>query len=132
MYRVLCGLPGRSKRGPFAYAWRVDMLSRGFKAFSIFGIDIVLDWSWGFIFLLITWNLAAGVFPQIHPDWSPLLIWSVATAASLLFFGSILAHELAHSLVAKSKGLPVKTITLFLFGGVSNIEREPQSPGIEL
>jgi Zn-dependent protease/predicted transcriptional regulator len=108
------------------------MLSSGFKLFRIFGIDIRLDWSWIFIFLLITWNLAAGVFPQMHPDWNPALTWAVAIAASLLFFASILAHELAHSVVAKSRGLPVKTIILFLFGGVSNIEREPDSPATEL
>jgi Zn-dependent protease/predicted transcriptional regulator len=108
------------------------MLNGGFKLFSIFGITITLDWSWIFIFLLITWNLAAGVFPQIHPDWEPALSWSTAVLASLLFFLSILAHELAHSLVAKYRGLPVKRITLFLFGGVSNIEREPESAATEL
>jgi Zn-dependent protease/predicted transcriptional regulator len=108
------------------------MLNRGFKIFNIAGIDINLDWSWTFIFLLITWNLAAGVFPQFHPDWSAPLTWGLAVVASLLFFASILAHELAHSLVAKARGLPVKTITLFLFGGVSNIEREPESAATEL
>src|SRR5215471_21641339 len=98
------------------------MLSRGgFKLFRLWGIDINIDWSWIFIFLLITWNLAAGVFPQMHPNWNPVLTWSIAIVASLLFFASILVHELAHSLVAKSRGLPVHTITLFLFGGVSNI-----------
>ena len=81
---------------------------------------------------MITWNLAVGFFPQVHPDWNPGLTWGVAIVASLLFFGSILAHELAHSLVAKARGLPVKTITLFLFGGVSNIEREPESAATEL
>ncbi|HEY6330031.1 MAG TPA: site-2 protease family protein [Blastocatellia bacterium] len=104
----------------------------GLKLFRIFGIEITIDWSWIFIFLLVSWSLAAGWFPQIHPDWSPELNWGVAITAALLFFVSVLAHELAHSLVAKSKGLPVKNITLFLFGGVSNIEREPQSAGIEL
>lgn len=108
------------------------MLTRGFKLFRIAGIDINLDWSWIFIFLLITWNLGAAFFPQIHPDWNPGLAWGVAVVASLLFFGSILAHELAHSLVAKARGLPVRTITLFLFGGVSNIEREPESASTEL
>ena len=109
------------------------MLSRGgFKLFRLWGIDINIDWSWIFIFLLITWNLAAGVFPQMHPNWNPVLTWSIAIVASLLFFASILVHELAHSLVAKSRGLPVHTITLFLFGGVSNIEREPESPATEL
>ena len=104
----------------------------GIKLFKIFGIDIRIDWSWIFIFLLVSWNLAAGVFPQIHPDWASGMNWALGILAALLFFASVLAHELAHSMVAKAKGLPVKNITLFLFGGVSNIEREPSSPGVEL
>jgi Zn-dependent protease/CBS domain-containing protein len=97
----------------------------------IFGISIYLDWSWIFIFLLVTWSLGAGVFPQWHPDWSPGLNWTVAILASLFFFASVLLHELSHSLVAKSRGLPVRRITLFLFGGMSNIEREPADPKTE-
>ncbi len=107
------------------------MFRSGFKLGRIFGINIYIDWSWIFIFLLVTWNLAIGVFPQVHPDWSPALSWATAIAAALLFFGSVLAHELAHSIVAKARGLPVSRITLFLFGGVSNIEREPTSPETE-
>lgn len=103
----------------------------GFRIGKLFGIDIALDWSWIFIFLLVTWNLAGGVFPQAHPDWGAGLNWVIGISAALLFFGSVLAHELAHSLVAKARGLPVRRITLFLFGGVSNIEREPATPGTE-
>ncbi len=98
---------------------------------KVFGINIYVDWSWIFIFLLVLWELAAGVFPQLHPQWGPGLIWSTAFVASLLFFASVLAHELAHSLVAKANGIPVHDITLFLFGGVSNIQREPTSPAAE-
>ncbi len=107
------------------------MFRSGFKLGRIFGINIFIDWSWTFIFLLVTWNLAIGVFPQVHPGWTLALSWATAIAAALLFFGSVLAHELAHSIVAKARGLPVSRITLFLFGGVSNIEREPTSPGTE-
>ncbi|MGD2163310.1 MAG: site-2 protease family protein [Anaerolineales bacterium] len=102
----------------------------GIKVGQFFGIDIYIDWSWLLIFLLITWNLATG-FGEIHPDWSTTLIWGLGLLASVLFFSSVLAHELAHSLVARSQGLPVRRITLFLFGGVSNIEREPPSPKAE-
>lgn len=103
----------------------------GIRIGRIFGINIYLDWSWIFIFLLVTWSLAVGVFPEWHPDWSPGLNLTVAAVASLLFFASVLLHELSHSLVAKARGLPVRSITLFLFGGASNIEREPHDPKTE-
>jgi Zn-dependent protease len=103
----------------------------GFRIARLFGINIHVDWSWIFIFLLVTWNLAGVVFPAIYPqmDFGNTLVLSVA--ASLLFFASVLIHELAHSLMAKARGLPVRRITLFIFGGVSNIEREPPSPATE-
>ena len=106
-------------------------MNNGISIGRIFGIKIGIDWSWLFIFLLVTWNLALGVFPQTHPEWSLGLDIGLAVVASILFFLSVLAHELAHSVVAVSRGLPVRNITLFLFGGVSNIQREPQSPGTE-
>src|SRR4030095_7340840 len=97
----------------------------------ISGISIYLDWSWIFIFLLVTFSLAGGVLFVWHPDWNPWLTWAVAVAASLLLFASVLLHELAHSLVANARVFPVRKITLFLFGGASNIEREPDSPKTE-
>lgn len=106
-------------------------MTGGFKIGRIFGVNIRIDWSWLFIFFLITWNLSF-VFGQAHPDWSTTMRWGMASIASLLFFVSILAHELAHSIVARSQGVPVRGITLFLFGGVSNIQREPESPISEL
>jgi len=106
-------------------------MNRGLYIGRIFGIDIHIDASWILIFLLVTWSLASGLFPVWHPAWGPGMRWGVALAASILFFASILLHELSHSLVAKAYGLPVRRITLFLFGGVSNIEREPPTPKIE-
>jgi Zn-dependent protease len=103
---------------------------RAFRIGKLFGIDIRVDWSWVFIFLLMTWNLTA-VFSQWHVDWPPAEQIGVAVIASLLFFGCVLAHELAHSLVAMRFGLRVRSITLFLFGGVSNIEHEPPSAKAE-
>ena len=103
----------------------------GFKVGTLFGISIHVDWSWILIFLLVTWNLAGAVLPSLHPDWGVGMNIALGVAASLLFFISILLHELAHSLVAKARGLPVRRITLFFFGGVSNIEREPPSPSTE-
>ena len=83
----------------------------GFKVGTLFGISIHVDWSWVLIFLLVTWNLAGAVFPSLHPDWSIGMNIALGLAASLLFFISILLHELAHSLVAKARGLPVRRIT---------------------
>lgn len=103
------------------------MAGSGFHLGKLYGIDIRIDWSWILILLLITWNLTA-TFNQAHPTWSAGLQWSLSLLAALLFFASVLAHEMAHSLVARSQGLPVRNITLFLFGGVSNIQREPTNP----
>src|SRR5215472_10512684 len=102
----------------------------GFSIGRVFGIEIRIDWSWLFIFFLIAWNLST-VFASLHPEWGVGLVWGLAIIAALLFFVSVLIHELSHSLVAISQGIPVRSITLFLFGGVSNIQREPPSPGAE-
>ncbi len=107
------------------------MLRGGLRLGRILGIEVHLDWSWVLIFLLVTWNLAAVIFPALHPEWSTGMVWTTAFVAAVMFFGSVLAHELAHSVVAQARGLPVSRITLFLFGGVSNIEREPASPSTE-
>ncbi|NDJ36029.1 MAG: CBS domain-containing protein [Chloroflexi bacterium] len=102
----------------------------GLRIARLFGIDIRLDWSWLLIFALITLNLSA-VFAQQQPEWSLALRWSLAIGTSVLFFASVLVHELAHSLTAVGQGIKVRNITLFLFGGVSNIQRQPESPGSE-
>ena len=105
-------------------------MGNGFSIGKIFGIKINIDWSWLFIFFLVSWNLTTA-FGQMHPDWGWTLRIATSVAAALLFFASVLAHELAHSLVARSRGMQVRGITLFLFGGVSNIQRHPPSPGAE-
>ena len=102
----------------------------GFVIGRILGIDIEVDSSWLFIFVLVTWSLVSG-FSTVHPEWSPALRFVTALVASLLFFASVLAHELCHCVVARARGLPVHRITLFLFGGVSNLEREPASAATE-
>ncbi len=105
-------------------------VNRGFGIGSVFGIAIRVDWSWLVIFALVTWNLGSA-FGAMHAQWGRLVIWGLSFAAAFLLFASVLAHELAHSLFARSRGIPVKSITLFLFGGVSSIEKEPDSPGAE-
>lgn len=103
----------------------------GIRIGRLFGIDIIVDYSWVFLFVLMSWNLTAA-FGEWHPGWTLLGCLALAIVAALCFFASILAHELAHSRVAKAFGIPVLDIRLFLFGGVSNIEREPPSAKAEL
>ena len=103
----------------------------GFRIGKLFGISIRVDWSWLFIFVLLSSNLV-GLFSRWHPDWSQAEALVVALAAALLFFGCVLLHELAHSVVAMAYGLRVKSITLFLFGGDSNNERDLPSATAEL
>ena len=107
------------------------MTKNGFRLGRIFGINIHIDWSWLLIFALVSWSLAAS-FGQMHSNWTITIQWGVALLAAVLFFLSVLAHELAHSLVARAQGVPVRNITLFMFGGVSNIQKEPSSPLNEL
>lgn len=103
----------------------------GFKVGRIFGVDVHIDWSLIIIFALILFNLGAAVFPQWHPDWGLGLVWGVAFGAAVLFFASVLAHELSHAVVARAQGIPVRRITLFIFGGMAHMEGEPTSPKAE-
>ncbi len=98
---------------------------------KIAGISIDINWTWLIILVLLTVSLATGWFPQIYSGWPASAYWIAGLIAAILLFVSVLVHELAHSLMARSRGVPVKSITLFVFGGVSNIEREPPSAGTE-
>lgn len=93
------------------------------KLGRIFGVEIGLHYSWFIIALLITLSLAEQ-FRLHNADWGNSLRWAVALFTALLFFAAIIAHELSHALVAKSQGLPVRSITLFALGGVAQIEKE--------
>lgn len=97
----------------------------------IAGIPVGLNYSWFAIFALVTFTLGQHVFPALYPDWSTAVNWAVGVATSILFFLCLLAHELAHSVVALRKGVPVKSITLFIFGAAARIAREPPGPGAE-
>ena len=97
---------------------------RGLPLFKIAGIQIRLDVSWFILFILVGVSLSAGYFPQQFPDQEPLHYWLAGLIATLLFFGSILVHELAHSLVAMRAGIHIPEITLFIFGGVARLSEE--------
>jgi Zn-dependent protease/CBS domain-containing protein len=99
-------------------------LNSSFVLGKIRGIEIGINYTWLIALGLITWSLAVGFFPAQFPGWQPETYWTVAALASLLLFGSVLVHELAHSFVAQSLGMRVQSINLFIFGGVSNIVGE--------
>ncbi len=92
---------------------------------KIFGIQLKLHYSWFLIFALLTLAL-------VFPDWTSGFAWAIGIATCLLFFASVVAHELAHSLVGRANGIPVTSITLFIFGGMAMMTREASQPKAEL
>lgn len=114
------------------------------KILRVFGIDILIHYSWWFVFILLTWSLASSFFPNLCSgnlmenvvisgcaDLPGMQYWLMGVIASLLLFVSVLLHELSHSLVAKLRKIKVDSITLFFFGGVAGIESEDLKPGSE-
>jgi Zn-dependent protease len=98
---------------------------------KVFGIPIGINYTWFIVFALVTLSLATAYFPGRYSDWTVAGYWTVGILTSVLFFASVLIHELAHSVVALAWGIPVKSITLFIFGGVASIGREPDRPLVE-
>jgi Zn-dependent protease len=96
------------------------------------GIQIEVNISWLVIFGLVTFMLATNYFPHNYPEWNPVLRWSLGSIIALMLFVSVLLHELSHSLVSISLGIQVKKISLFIFGGMAEMEREPDEPNKEL
>jgi len=101
-----------------------------FSLGSLLGIPIYVDYSWLLIFALITLTLSQH-FTSSYPDWVPAQAWLAGVVTSLLFFACVFLHEMGHSLVARSFGIPVVSITLFVFGGVAQIKNEPRKPSHE-
>jgi Zn-dependent protease len=107
------------------------MNRQGISLGRVLGIEIVLDYSWFLIFALVAWTLASGYFPSEFKNWPTAEYWIVGIATAIVFFLSVLLHELGHSIVARHYGIPVSSIKLFIFGGVSQIETEPPSAKVE-
>jgi Zn-dependent protease/CBS domain-containing protein len=107
------------------------MFGKQISLFNLFGFKVKLDISWFILGILIAWSLAQGVFPDYFPGLSKTAYWwmGIAGAAGLLM--SIIFHEFCHSVIARYYGLPIKSITLFVFGGVAEMGEEPQSPKVE-
>lgn len=99
---------------------------------KILGIPIRVHWTLWLVFLLIAWSLAVGYLPATYPSLSVTTDWIVGIVSAILLFVSVLVHELSHSYIAKKNGLPIARITLFFFGGVSEITEEPQDPSLEV
>ncbi len=106
-------------------------MNSGIRIARIWGIPIRLHLSWFLIFGLVTVSLAIGYFPGESTILSRQVLWLLGGITSLLFAGSVLLHELGHSLVAMRDGVPVRSITLFFFGGMAQISREPPTAGSE-
>ena len=98
----------------------------------ILGIPIRIHWTLWLVFLLIAWSLAVGYLPATYPQLSTTLDWIVGAVSALLLFISVLVHELSHSYIAKKNGLPIARITLFFFGGVSEMTEEPRDAALEV
>jgi len=103
-------------------------LRGSFRLGRIAGIEIGVHYTWLAAFIIISWSLAAGFFPQQSPGYSTLTYWLMGMLSAILLFVAVLLHELAHSLYARSRGIPVNSIIFFIFGGVSNISQETQRP----
>ncbi len=103
------------------------------RVFRLAGIDVLVHWSWLAVFFLLVWWLSDGFYGEVnrYAHWSDTEVWGASIVTTFLFFGSVLLHELSHSLVARRLGIPVSNITLFIFGGVSALEKEPDDAGQE-
>jgi Zn-dependent protease/CBS domain-containing protein len=102
------------------------------KILSLFGFEVRIDISWLILALLVVWSLALGYFPYRYPGLSSASYWLMGVCGAVGLFASIILHELSHSLVARKFGLPISSITLFIFGGVAQMDDLPQTPKAEL
>jgi Zn-dependent protease/CBS domain-containing protein len=108
------------------------MFRTNIRLFKAFGIPIELNITWFIVFALVAWSLVSLYFPTNYPGYSVTAHWVMGILAALLLFTSVVLHELGHSYVAKTHGVPIRRITLFLFGGVSQLTKESADPATEI
>jgi Zn-dependent protease/predicted transcriptional regulator len=96
------------------------------------GIPVRIHYTLWLVFILIAWSLAYGYMPRQYPGLDVVTYWAIGIASAIVLFASVLIHELSHSYIAKKNGLPIARITLFFFGGVSEMTEEPQDAGLEV
>jgi Zn-dependent protease len=108
------------------------MFGGSWQIAKIGGIPLRLHFSWFVIFGLITWSLATQYFPQVAPELPKVTNWLRGAVAALLLFLSVITHELSHSFVARYYKIPITSITLFIFGGIAQVKKEPSDPKVEL
>jgi Zn-dependent protease/predicted transcriptional regulator len=108
------------------------MMEKRMRLLRLLGFDVYIDWSWIIIAALVMWSLARGVFPSAYRGFAANTYWILGFLGAIGLFASILFHELCHSIVARKYGVPIRRITLFLFGGVAEMESEPPEPKVEL
>jgi Zn-dependent protease/predicted transcriptional regulator len=98
----------------------------------IIGIPVRIHYTLWFVLLLIAWSLAEGYMPQHYPNLGATTYWTIGIVSAIILFVSVFLHELSHSYIAKKNGLPITRITLFFFGGVSEMSGEPKDPALEV
>ena len=109
------------------------MFKRNLRLFTLQNIPVEVNISWLFVLALVTWSFATGFYPESYPGrFGPVTVWVLSLLTALLLFLSILIHEFSHSIVASRGGLPIRRITLFIFGGVAQMGHEVDEPSLEL
>ena len=107
-----------------ASGYAASVRTGSLRIFRIAGIDVYIHVSWLVVFALVTWSLAVGYYSPLLPDLTAPQAWTLGAMSAILLFASVLVHELAHSLVARTRGMETAFITLFIFGGISSLRTD--------
>lgn len=107
-------------------------MSKGIRLFRVLGIQISIDYTWFIVFVLFAWSLSYGYFPFKHPGLERSLYLLMGVVSAILLFACVLIHELSHSYTSNRLGLEIREITLFIFGGVAQLTKEPEKASTEL